>query len=434
MRKTKPMNKSASSLRAITHEFWARVTAAAVLTIGVVLAPLSAMALPPDGPSPNTPGTYAEVWPTTVSAGDVLNFRVSGFPAGEIIHLKYDDGNENVCGSSAVHGACVIHTQVIPTSGVTVGSVVIPSDLPAGDHWLRFLASTPAPGGDGILGFTLRGNGSGYGNSNFTVVAGGSGGQGISAGGNGGPGNSSGGGGGGSAGGSNGGGSAPQAPSGGGAAPGEVVGEPGSVDAAAGAGAIAKAVIGEVPTDEPQTVPQAPAPSGDKLPKDKKTGVQAAIADGNLTLGVDVQYSAEWAFVYAYSEPTELGWQQVANDGTLRFSILNLEPGEHSFAVLNEDGELLGWTEATIDEAAVEAAVELATGVSGDDLTAGAEAAPMPNESALPWTAIGIGGAAVIAAALVFWIILRKPKKASVVTKEFVEGEDPFDFSDLTSK
>ncbi len=420
-------------MRTLANEFWARVTAVVVLITAVVLAPLSAMALPPDGPSPNTPGTYAEVWPTTVSAGDVLNFRVSGFPAGEIIHLKYDDGNESVCGSSAVHGACVIHTQVIPTSGVTVGSVVIPSDLPAGDHWLRFLASSPAPGGDGILGFTLHGDGGGYGSSNFTVVAGGTGGQEVSAGGNGGPGNSSGAGGGGSAGGSNGGGSAFQAPSGGGAAPGEVVGEPGSVDAAAGAGAVAKAVDGEVPTDEPQTVPAAPAPSGDKLPKDKKSGVQAAIKDGNLTLGVDVQYSAEWAFVYAYSEPTELGWQQVANDGTLRFSILNLEPGEHSFAVLNEDGELLGWTEATIDAEAVAAAQELATGVSGGDIAAKPNAA-LVNESALPWTTIGIGVVAVVAALLVFWIILRKPKKASVVTKEFVEGEDPFDFADLTSK
>ena len=420
-------------MRTLAYEFWARVTAVVVLIIAVVLAPLSAMALPPDGPSPNTPGTYAEVWPTTVSAGDILNFRVSGFPAGEIIHLKYDDGNESVCGSSAVHGACVIHTQVIPTSGVTVGSVVIPSDLPAGDHWLRFLASSPAPGGDGILGFTLHGDGGGYGSSNFTVVAGGTGGQEVSAGGNGGPGNSSGAGGGGSAGGSNGGGSAFQAPSGGGAAPGEVVGEPGSVDAAAGAGAVAKAVDGEVPTDEPQTVPAAPAPSGDKLPKDKKSGVQAAIKDGNLTLGVDVQYSAEWAFVYAYSEPTELGWQQVANDGTLRFSILNLEPGEHSFAVLNEDGELLGWTEATIDAEAVAAAQELATGVSGGDIAAKPNAA-LVNESALPWTTIGIGVVAVVAALLVFWIILRKPKKASVVTKEFVEGEDPFDFADLTSK
>lgn len=420
-------------MRTLAYEFWARVTAVVVLIIAVVLAPLSAMALPPDGPSPNTPGTYAEVWPTTVSAGDVLNFRVSGFPAGEIIHLKYDDGNESVCGSSAVHGACVIHTQVIPTSGVTVGSVVIPSDLPAGDHWLRFLASSPAPGGDGVLGFTLHGDGGGYGSSNFTVVAGGTGGQEVSAGGNGGPGSSSGGGGGGSVGGSNGGGAASQIPSGGGAAPGETTGEAGSIDAAAGAGAVAKAVEGEVPTDEPQTVPAAPAPSGDKLPKDKKSGVQAAIKDGNLTLGVDVQYSAEWTFVYAYSEPTELGWQQVANDGTLRFSILNLQPGEHSFAVLNEDGELLGWTEATIDAEAVAAAQELATGVSGGDIAAKPNAA-LVNESALPWTTIGIGVVAVVAALLVFWIILRKPKKASVVTKEFVEGEDPFDFADLASK
>lgn len=84
MRKTKPMNTSASTVRTLANEFWTRVTAAVVLIVAVVLAPLSAMALPPDGPSPNTPGTYAEVWPTTVTAGDVLNFRVSGFPAEKL--------------------------------------------------------------------------------------------------------------------------------------------------------------------------------------------------------------------------------------------------------------------------------------------------------------------------------------------------------------
>lgn len=363
----------------------ARIAAVLALGVAAVLAPQQALALPPDGPSPNTPGTYVEVWPTTVKHGDVLNFRVSGFPAGEIIHLKYDDGDQSVCGSSAVHGACVIHTQVIPSSGVTVGSVVIPSDLPTGNHWLRFLASSPAPGGGGgVLGFTLHGQGGGYGNSNFTVAPGGTGGKGVSAGG---------------------GSPAVQAPSGA-AAPGQTTGEAGSADATTGAGATAKAVVGDVPTDEPQSAPKAPAVSGDKLPADKKGDVQAAIDDGNLTLAVDPEYAAEWAFVYAYSDPTELGWQQIANDGTLRFSVLDLEAGDHHFAVLNEDGELLGWTEATFDADVLAEAEALATGVPVEEAAA--------DEGGIPWLGIGIAAGAVVIAGIAVWLILRKPKTAAV--------------------
>lgn len=361
-------------------KFVSRLAAVAALAAAVVLAPQAALALPPDGPSPNTPGTYVEVWPTEVKHGDVLNFRVSGFPAGEIIHLKYDDGNESVCGSSAVHGACVIHTQVIPSSGVTVGSIVIPADLPVGSHWLRFLASTPAPGGGGgVLGFTLHGEGGGYGNSDFTVVAGGTGGGGLSAGGS----------------------SSAAAPSGA-AAPGQTTGEAGSADATTGAGGTAKAVVGDVPTTEPQTVPAAPAASGNALPADKQGSVKAAVADGNLTLAVSADFAAEWAFVYAFSTPTELGWQQVANDGTLRFSILDLEAGDHRFAVLNEDGELLGWTEATIEADALAEAQEIATGISAETAS---------EATGLPWLGIGIGAGAVVVAALAFWLILRKPKQ-----------------------
>ena len=347
-----------------------RIAAVAAVAAAVALSPQTAQALPPDGPSPNTPGTYVEVWPTTVKHGDVLNFRVSGFPAGEIIHLKYDDGSERVCGSSAVHGACVIHTQVIPSSGVTVGSIVIPGDLPVGGHWLRFLASSPAPGGNGVLGFTLHGNGGGFGNSNFTVAAGGAGGGSLNA------------------------------PAGA-AAPGQTTGTAGTPDATTGAGATAKAVVGDVPTDEPQSAPKAPAATGDALSREKQGEVQAAIEDGNLTLGVSTDYAAEWAFVFAYSEPVGLGWQQVANDGTLRFPLLDLEAGDHRFAIVNEEGELLGWTEATIEADALAEAQALASGEPLEEQAI----------SNVPWLGIGIASAAVIVAVLAFWLIARRPKQ-----------------------
>ncbi len=374
-----------ASARAKLAALGALATIAAALVAVFFVAPQSALALPPDGPSPNTPGTYVEVWPTTVQAGDVLNFRVSGFPAGEIIHLKYDDGDASVCGSSAVHGACVIHTQVVPSSGVTVGSIVIPSDLPAGTHWLRFLASAPAPGGGGgVLGYSLHGQGGGYGNSNFTVVAGGTGGQGAASG---------------SAG----------APSGA-AAPGQTSGVAGSADATTGAGATAKAVVGDVATTEPQEVPAAPVASGEKLPASEKGGVEAAVDDGNLTLAVSTEFANEWTYVYAYGAvgSVGLGWQQVANDGTLRLSILDLEAGDHRFAVLDEDGELMGWVGATIDADLVAQAQELATGVAP-----GASEASESAGGGIPWLGIGAVAFAAVAAGAILWLVLRRPKIAS---------------------
>lgn len=343
---------------------WRLVAVGVVLAAAAVVAPQSASALPPDGPSPNTPGTYVEVWPTSVKHGEVLNFRVSGFPAGEIIHLKYDDGDASVCGSSAVHGACVIHTQVVPSSGVTVGSVVIPADLPLGGHWLRFLASSPVAGG-GVLGFTLHGQGGGYGNSNFTVIAGGTGG----------------------------------APAGA-AAPGQTTGEAGSAQSTTGAGATAKAVVGDVATTEPQRDPEAPAASGGDLPVDARGVVTASVDGGSLTISVDAEYAHEWMFVFAYSEPVGLGWQQVAGDGTLLLPLLDLEPGQHRFAVVNEDGELVGWTEADIDDALVAEAQQLATG------------APLEGETAerIPWIGIGAVAAAVVAAAAILWLTLRRAR------------------------
>lgn len=356
-----------------------RLLLAAAFAAVAVLAPLPAFALPPDGPSPNTPGTYVEVWPTEVKHGDVLNFRVSGFPPGEYIHLKYDDGSEAVCGSSAVHGACVIHKQVVPSSGVTVGSIVIPADLPIGSHWLRFLASAPAPGGSGgVLGFSLHGQGGGYGNSDFTVVPGGTGGGSLNA------------------------------PSGA-AAPGQSTGQAGSADATTGAGATAKAIVGDAPTTEPQSVPSAPVATGDRLPKNDRNGVRAAVDDGNLTLAINPEYAAEWAYVYAYSVPIGLGWQQVANDGTLRFSILDLEAGEHRFAVMNEEGELLGWAAAGIEAEVLAEAQEIATGVAVDSET---EA----SGSGIPWLGIGIAAGSVVIAGLAFWLIVRRPKQFAATT------------------
>lgn len=138
------------------------------LALGSALLAAPATAVPSGGPSPDTPGTSATVSPRSLQAGGTVSYRITGFPGGEIVYIKIDDGR--FCSQSGVHGACVVQQQRIPASGTVTGSLVLPSDLSTGRHWLRFLASKEMYAADGayegVKGFTLRGN------SDFTVTAG----------------------------------------------------------------------------------------------------------------------------------------------------------------------------------------------------------------------------------------------------------------------
>lgn len=145
------------------RRLWA-TTAAALLAL---LAAGPALALPPDGPGPETPGTSSRVWPTELRAGETLNFEVSGFPPNETVYIKIDDGT--MCTDTS-HGACVYHTQRLDANGYASGSLVLPADLAPGDHWLRMLGT-----GDvfdertgekiGYTGYTRRGG------NDFRIVA-----------------------------------------------------------------------------------------------------------------------------------------------------------------------------------------------------------------------------------------------------------------------
>lgn len=160
------------------------------LVLACLIATAPAQSIPPDGAGPDTPGTSSTTSPTSgLRPGDTLNFRVSGFPGGETLYIKIDDGLN--CSQAAVHGACVYHQQAIPASGTVSGSIVLPHDISPGQHWLRFLASEEMrdSGGSviGTQGYTLRGQ-------NFTVASGSQGSGGSSSGGGSGSGSSSGGG------------------------------------------------------------------------------------------------------------------------------------------------------------------------------------------------------------------------------------------------
>ncbi|MEU9309857.1 hypothetical protein [Streptomyces sp. NPDC048256] len=70
---------------------------------------------------------------TRVAAGGKVSFRVTGFPAGQQLTVKLDDAE--IIGQ---------WQGGIGSDGAFSGTVTVPSDTPAGAHWLRFLAPNPA--------------------------------------------------------------------------------------------------------------------------------------------------------------------------------------------------------------------------------------------------------------------------------------------------
>lgn len=135
-----------------------RISLVAVLSGAVVATAFPAAALPPGGASADTPGTSTSVSPRTVEQCGTLNWNVAGFPAGETVHIKIDDGDGT---DQATHGAGVVQTQRIGSGGTASGSLQIPCTMAPGGHWLRYLAT----GGENNLGYTARAG------SDFTVVA-----------------------------------------------------------------------------------------------------------------------------------------------------------------------------------------------------------------------------------------------------------------------
>ena len=122
-------------------------------------------AAPEGGASPDTPGTSSSVTPKTLAPGGRITFTIKGFPGGETIYVKIDDGNN--C-ADTTQGGCVYHQQKIPSSGTVTGSFTLPKSISEGKHWLRFLASkqifNAAGEFQGIEGYTLRKG------SDFTVA------------------------------------------------------------------------------------------------------------------------------------------------------------------------------------------------------------------------------------------------------------------------
>ncbi|WP_326701201.1 hypothetical protein OG909_30190 [Streptomyces sp. NBC_01754] len=76
-------------------------------------------------------GATAEVTASQVEAGGQIHFKVTKFPAGQTVTVKFDD--EEILGQWKAD-----------TAGAYEGDVTIPADTSAGAHWLRFLAPSPS--------------------------------------------------------------------------------------------------------------------------------------------------------------------------------------------------------------------------------------------------------------------------------------------------
>lgn len=134
------------------------LAAGAVAAISLLQVP-PVTALPPSGANTaDTPGTSSSVSPKTLAPCETLNFQVTGFPAGEVVYVKIDDGQGY--GDQSIQGAGVVATQRVDSSGRASGSVQIPCDMDEGSHWLRYLASEPMDdaAGGGVLGYSNKGN------------------------------------------------------------------------------------------------------------------------------------------------------------------------------------------------------------------------------------------------------------------------------------
>lgn len=114
----------------------AAASIAAALGVGMAAAPAQAADPRPE----NGAGTVAITSALTVERGNTITFEGSGFvvggtseaPVGQTLSIKVDDVDP------------VVGTVQVEADGGFEGTVTVPVGLANGEHWLRFLAGTPA--------------------------------------------------------------------------------------------------------------------------------------------------------------------------------------------------------------------------------------------------------------------------------------------------
>ncbi|MAY49669.1 MAG: hypothetical protein CMH38_07065 [Microbacterium sp.] len=106
-------------------------------------------------------------------------------------------------------------------------------------------------------------------------------------------------------------------------------------------------------TEEPGTdgrpgfVPAAPSVDGEDLPLVFRDVITVSVAGRGVTVGGLA--ADQWHFGYVYSEPRALGWTLADADGSATLALPEgLDVGVHRLAMLDADGELVGWAEFTV--------------------------------------------------------------------------------------
>lgn len=119
------------------------VFAGAILLFVLTLAifPKDASAIPPGGVRPDAEGANCVIASNQLKPGDYISFTLTGYPPGQMLNIKIDDGagysDQTVSGSGSVYQG------TIGEDGSHSGSFRLPGDISEGVHWLRFLSSAP---------------------------------------------------------------------------------------------------------------------------------------------------------------------------------------------------------------------------------------------------------------------------------------------------
>jgi hypothetical protein len=163
-------------------------------------------------------------------------------------------------------------------------------------------------------------------------------------------------------------------------------------------------------TPQPTTTPDAPVPSAQDLVTGNVGSIISTRNGTDLDITLGDREPGEWVYLYLYSpneDPKGLGWIQISDTKQIGVNAEGLGAGLHKFAITDEAGELIGWTD--IDLAADGTAVD-----EGDTVVSGGApgtvplvAASAPLMRGADWALI-IGSIAIVELAAIGLIVGRR--------------------------
>ncbi|KAB1659959.1 hypothetical protein F8O07_10320 [Pseudoclavibacter sp. CFCC 13796] len=107
--------------------------------------------------------------------------------------------------------------------------------------------------------------------------------------------------------------------------------------------------IGEAAAGQrPLITPAAPVLAEDDL-TDLNRGDVEVEQDGTvLTTTFNSLEPGDWVYLHAWPGPQGVDWLQLDAEKKVRFDIVDLEPGDHKFSFVGQQGELVGWVDGNL--------------------------------------------------------------------------------------